>query len=713
MSQAESSDAPSTSRRWLFRLLALIGAPVIFFLALEGGLRLAGQGYDAGFFVPADGRDTLRSNPKFGWRFFPPSLARRPVAQDLSADKADGTLRLAVLGGSAAMGIPDPLFSFGRFLAVMVEESTGQSVEVVPMAMTAINSHVVRDIAGELDRIEPDVVAIYLGNNEIVGPWGLGGLDPDASPPGLPAIRASAALLKTRTGQTLSRLLRPPRAGGWRGLESFSSHGVTAEDPRLEGVRSDLASNLKSILERAHRTGAEVLISTVAVDLLGTPPFRSMAVAGPAESRRVDELLEEAGRALDGRDPAAARRAAREAVDLAPQHALAHFLLGRAALEEGDVAEARLELAAARDLDGLRFRADSEVNRTIRRLAAEDDALLVDAEAVLESRSPVGVPGAEFFFEHVHLTPEGAFEVARAFFLAWRGEEPPGFEACADRLGLTVWHRLGQWQDIAAMMDRPPFTAQWRHGQRRSIRLGRVAALADRLDGAGTLDRTLAAVEGALGSWPDDVLLRRDRAELLRDAGRADEAVAEIHRLLERLPGDPGLWIDAGNASLDAGAFDEAAAAYRRAEIADPHQSDGPFNLGALEVRRGRYPEALDAFDRTLAADPGHLEAALNRAAALEALGRRDEAIAAFRRVRERHSDRPVAHHRLAQALDARGDVEARAILEATVQRFPQDGTSHFLWAVRLGSEGLDEEAIRHLGLALRLEPGLDEARRQ
>lgn len=68
-----------TNKRWWFRVLALL-SPICLLVLVEVGLDLAGYGYPTSFFLEKwhDGRTLLVENPKFGWRFFPPTLARTP-----------------------------------------------------------------------------------------------------------------------------------------------------------------------------------------------------------------------------------------------------------------------------------------------------------------------------------------------------------------------------------------------------------------------------------------------------------------------------------------------------------------------------------------------------------------------------------------------------------------------------------------------------------
>ncbi len=138
---------PTSDRRiWLFRLATVIVAPLLFLGLLELGLRAVGYGYDPHVTVQCriDGKPYRGDNVKFAWRFFPPILAREFEPFAFPAQKPPNTCRIFVLGSSAAQGIPNNAFCFGRFLKVMLEERfPGVHFEVITTGMAAINSHVV------------------------------------------------------------------------------------------------------------------------------------------------------------------------------------------------------------------------------------------------------------------------------------------------------------------------------------------------------------------------------------------------------------------------------------------------------------------------------------------------------------------------------------------------------------------------------------------
>jgi hypothetical protein len=196
----------SRRRKWTFRFLAASFVPLLFLTFLEIGLRFAGFGEATSFFVPVK-EGVYATNPHFGWRFFPPAAARAPVESELAAVKPAGTYRIFVLGSSAAQGYPNPAFSFGRMLSAMLREQfPGRRFEVVNAAMTAVNSHVVLPIARECAAHQPDLFVVYMGNNEVVGPYGAGSAFLGFSPH-LPLIRASILAKSTRTGQLAQTLL--------------------------------------------------------------------------------------------------------------------------------------------------------------------------------------------------------------------------------------------------------------------------------------------------------------------------------------------------------------------------------------------------------------------------------------------------------------------------------------------------------------------------
>ena len=267
-------------RGWLLRIALAVASPILFFSAIEAGLRLAGCGYRTSFFLGPDASGVCWTNEQFGWRFFPRSLARTPEPCRLPA-KEPGTVRIFVLGSSAAMGMPNPGFNFGRILEVMLRaQYPNTRFEVVNAAMTAINSYVVREIAGDCAGHGADIFVVYMGNNEVVGPYGPGTVFQQWSRR-LAMVRFAIGVKSTRVGQWLDdALARYGRddntADTWHGMEMFLGNEVAEDDPRLSRVYDNFRSNLTDICTRAQQAGAAVILSTVAVNLNDCPPLASL-----------------------------------------------------------------------------------------------------------------------------------------------------------------------------------------------------------------------------------------------------------------------------------------------------------------------------------------------------------------------------------------------------------------------------------------------------
>ncbi|MFH1719357.1 MAG: tetratricopeptide repeat protein, partial [Planctomycetota bacterium] len=287
-------------RLWSFRIIAIAVIPALLFLLLEITLRFVGYGYPATITVKCKVNDKAfyRSNPKFAWRFFSPEIARTTKPFVFAASKPEDTYRIFVLGASAAAGIPDEAFCFGRILQTMLRQKYPKTnFEVVVPAMPAINSHVVREIASDCARHHGDLFILYLGNNEVVGPYGAGTVFSPISS-NLSLIRFGIALKATKLGQLMSNLLVSTGAGDtprmWRGLEMFLEKQVRADNANLKIVYRHFQKNLEDILRLARKNGIDIIFCTVPSNLKDSPPFASLHRPGltDAEKKSWDELYQ-------------------------------------------------------------------------------------------------------------------------------------------------------------------------------------------------------------------------------------------------------------------------------------------------------------------------------------------------------------------------------------------------------------------------------------
>src|ERR1017187_8397502 len=408
--------APLSGRKlWCFRLIALAGVPLLFLGLLELGLRLAGFGYPTAFLLKSSnhGEKTFVQNDQFGWRFFGPRAARQPFATSVPREKPPGTVRIFVFGESAAYGDPQPRFGLPRMLEAMLGlRHPGKKFEVVNAAMTGISSHVILPLARDCAVARADVWVIYMGNNEVVGPFGAGTVFGSQTMP-LPLIRAGLALKATRTGQLFDAVRRAAQKtaagnGEWGGMSMFVNYKLAGPDPRLGAVYENFGQNLKDIIAAGQNSGAKIVLNTMAVNLKDCAPFASLHRLDLSESQLNDwQRFFDAGvKAQVSGDFRQAATDYDQAELMDESFAELRFRRGQCALALNDAGAAQKEFAAARDLDALRFRCDSRLNDIIRQ-QAKGDVPLADGERALAEASTDGIPGTDCFYEHVHLTFQG------------------------------------------------------------------------------------------------------------------------------------------------------------------------------------------------------------------------------------------------------------------------------------------------------------------
>ena len=310
------------------------------------------------------------------------------------------------------MGDPDPAYGFSRYLEVMLRERfPSLKFKVVNTGSVAINSHVLLPIAKGLAKERPDLFIIYSGNNEVVGPYGpgtaltSGGMN-------LPVIRTSILLYSTRLGQFLTKLGTQKRE--WGGMEMFLDKQVADRSPLMTHVYKNFESNLRDTIAIAQTSGARVIVATVATNLKDCAPFASAhrENLSPKDLRSWSALVKQGSDLEIGRSYGEALQAYLAAAKIDDQYAELEFRTARSLWMLGDYPAARQHFLRARDLDTLRFRADSRINDINRSVALSSRAELVDADEVFSGESPNGIVGSELVYEHVHMTPEGNYRAS-------------------------------------------------------------------------------------------------------------------------------------------------------------------------------------------------------------------------------------------------------------------------------------------------------------
>lgn len=753
-------------RRTAYALISCILLPSVIILFLECLLRIAGYGHPSSFFIRRSiaNREVFTENPRFGWLFFPPRLARTVPRLSIPAKKPPGVFRIFVLGESAAMGDPDFSFGFSRILEVLLDARfPGRAFEIHNTAMAAVNSHAVRIIAEECAKLEPDLFVVFLGNNEVIGPFGPGVVAaPVAS--SLSLIRLSIGLRTTRIGQAAADLLRAFKGPGgsapetWGGMEMFMKYPVSADDPLLEKAIAHFRENLMDLCGAAASAHAAVLLCTVPVNMKDCAPFGSSLPRNMDQSSRRQWEAEVARgiRAEQKSDTAAAVRYYSGALRIGNGYADLHFRMARLLLSR-EPDSAGIHFQKARDLDILRFRADSRINRIIRETAEElkrENVSCFDAERAFNRDAPEGIPGRESFWEHVHLNFHGNYRFASGVMECMRippgvGKTGPALSEpeCAGRLALTRWSRSKMAEDVSRRIERPPFVRQVTHRTDTRILADSLMSLRDSsLPDCIRRDAELfrRAITGRPGDWvlhenfgkfllqvqgdhaaaheqfrlasqtlPFDPITRANLGASLLSGGKFPEAEAQCREALRLLPGFAEAEFNLGSALEKQGDPVEAVKHYKNASLGRGEMAGIMCRIGSARISRGETGEAADWFRKAVVLDPENAEARNDLGVALMKKGEIVPAAECFSKAVELNPGLFGARLNLAAICAKRGDLgSAIDHYRKAIEIDPERPSVHNDLGILLARRGQMEEAADHFAEALKRRPDFSEARR-
>lgn len=296
----------------------------------------------------------------------------------------------------------------------------------------------------------------------------------------------------------------------------FLDKQVPASSPLMKYSYANFEQNLRDTVEVARASGARVIVSTVATNLKDCAPFASMhrEGLGQEELRSWTALVQQGAAKEDARSYSEALQPYLAATKIDDQYAELEFRIARTLMMLGDYPGAGLHFSRARDLDTLRFRADSKINDINRSVASSVvGAELVDAETVFSRESPNGIIGSDLVYEHVHMTSLGNYLLARAMLLQIAGKMPAEFahsatEAdvpseveCERLLAFTPHDQTRIATEMLQRLQKPPFTNQLNHSD-QLLRLELKAQVPDENPNV-----TSAEYLWAIAQKPDDRVL--------------------------------------------------------------------------------------------------------------------------------------------------------------------------------------------------------------
>ncbi len=720
----------SKSRRFFVPLLAA-AVPLVFFLSVELILRLIGFGFPTDFFLesrPSD-RTVFLENYQFGLRFFPPQLNRPPLPLMLDAEKKD-TFRIFVLGGSAALGDPEPAYGMPRVLEVLLKERFPHlKFEVINAAMTAINSHVVLPIARDCADKHADLWVIYMGNNEVVGPFGTGTIFSAQAPP-ISIIRTGLALKATRLGQGLNTLIhrissppKKPQPQAWQGMEMFLNRQLRHDHPGVSQVYKHFKKNLNDILLTAQKYGIPAIVCTVGVNLKDSPPFASLHRADlPVSMLSLWQTLYHKG--VDLQKQGKFREALNtflKAIDIDDQYAELHFRLAMCQEKLNDIQAACDSYAKARDLDTLRFRADSTINSIIRKTVAKQaaqNAYLTDTAKIFTSYDSVSIPGKDMFDDHVHLNFHGnyvlALHLARQAANILITQPPPGVSSgwlseaeCIQRLAYTVWNQYAILDSMKARYLQPPFTQQFDHAERIQTFDNKIAHILPRIR-PEPLQHCVDMYSSALELRPEDHVLHTNLARLMTRQGDIQGALQHWNEVKRLIPHDENTYFEIGNliSRYYPSQIAQAEQYFLLALSYRPDFSEAANNLGLALSRQGKLEKAIEAYEKALRLKPDYADAYNNLGLAMVGMDRTDDALGYYKQALRSDPGYAFAHLNIGNLFVGQNrTADALDHYEAAIKIKPDFPGAYVNMAIACFKLQRMQEAERYAREALRLDP--------
>ncbi|MCP4452224.1 MAG: tetratricopeptide repeat protein, partial [Planctomycetes bacterium] len=365
------------------------------------------------------------------------------------------------------------------------------------------------------------------------------------------------------------------------------------------------------------------------------------------------------------------------------------YRLGKCYYVMAEYDNAKDRYVRARDMDTLRFRADTRITQIIREVASDNppqDLLLVDAVKGFEESSPHGIPGTELFHEHVHLNFHGNYLLAKMIFEqverilpdrlvdGKRTRRPFLTETeCARHLAWTDWDQHKVFDEVVnRYLKKAPFTNQLYHDERIKEMEQGMTDLKISLT-SESLNQVAAQYRHALEQDSGDWMLRERYGMLLLNDLKDPASALEQYRFLAT--------------SL-------------------PHSYLGHYNLGTVLSKLGDFKGAVVQYDKALRIKPTYGNAHYKLALANQKLNKMDDAMTHYSEAVRWKPDLVPAYNNLAEIHMRRQAVDkAIEVCRNGLQYSPDSAILHCNLGVLLSKKHRRDEAIKEIQLAAKLDP--------
>lgn len=586
-----------TRKKIIFSAIALL-IPVLFFAVLEISLRVSDYRGDTDMFVTMESLDNKYkiANPNFAARyFFYTTVIPNAPAEPFLTEKPANGFRMFVMGESSAAGYPYGFNGiFGRVVEdVLQDVMPDKEVEVITVAMSAINTYTLFDQVDELLAESPDAILIYTGHNEFYGALGAGSNESLGSFPAFVRFYLKIQNIKTflflrdqitsfskwiassmvSTGEQRTETLMQ---------QVVRDQSITLDSPVYDLGKRQFSSNMDEILSKFESAGVPVFLGSLASNLKDQTPFESVETENHPPAERV-------------------------------------YQEAKVLYAAGDLEFAYEKFNYARDLDALKFRATSEFNDIIKDLAGRPNVYYVPVEERLIDKSDNGIIGFDLMLEHLHPNQKGYFHIGMAFVDAFRQADFLGQPVDVtlmkskqdyfDQMYLSEFDHLIVEHRLRILTSSWPFV---KNGPPHRYQAGNFKNVEDSL-----------AFEVVYNKLRWDAA-KVQLSEYYIDTNQPDKMLYEFRGLMRDQPFNDSPFLITGQYYQDKGQLAMAKPFLLQAHEITPNAYTYKM-LGAIEVDAGNFTEGIKLLEQSLTIQPGDTQAMFNLSGAYAQIGEIDK----------------------------------------------------------------------------------------
>lgn len=564
----ESEKQPLPLKKKILFYTLTISIPILFFVIIEIVLRSVDYMGNTDLFIdpeiPGD-VEYLMPNPNFAARYFFYTRTVPNPSQDLFLkEKPENGLRIFAMGGSSAAGYPYGYnATYSRVVKdILSDKMPDKEVEVVNVGISAVNSYTLFDQVDEILDQSPDAIMIYAGHNEFYGALGVGSNENLGGFPGF--VRFYLKLQRFKTFMFLRTIIVD--TGKWfAGTVSgedpdrnatlmeriVDSRSIELGSPTYELAMHQFQSNLTAIVEKFQNKGIPVYIGSVESNLKDHPPFVNIT---------------------DGEQPAA-----QQVFDEAEQ-----------AYKSGNMSLALTKFVEAKDLDGLKFRAPSEVNTIIKETVdTYEDVKYVPVSENFRDFEPDGITGFELMLEHLHPNQMGYFLMGKTFAESYLDDELSERE-------------MADYFDMMYMSDLDRRIAYHRV---RTLKQGFPFVLGDKpspyqmtYQPDGILDSLAFNIVHRNINWDRSKV---ELAEYYINQKRFDAAIEEYMGLRRNQPWNESAYVYAAKVYISLNQYEKAEPLLEGAYKINSNDAYITKLLGGIQVIKGNTKRAIDLLEQS------------------------------------------------------------------------------------------------------------------